>query len=150
MRYSQGSVGRVFVLRLEDGDVLNDTLEAFAAEHGVKRGLAIYLGGSADGSRVVVGPDTARDDAVIPLVHSLAGPQEVLAVGTIFPNETGRPAVHVHAASGREGYATVGCTRAGLQTWLVGEVVLLEIVGSSAHRETDPLTGFELLEVSHG
>lgn len=147
MRYSQGSIGRVFVLRLEDGDVLNDTLEAFAAEHGVTRGLAFYLGGSAEGSRVVVGPDTTREDTVMPLVHHLVGPQEVLAVGTVFPNKAGRPAVHMHAASGREGHATVGCTRAGLQTWLVGEVVLLEIMGSSAHRETDAATGFELLEL---
>lgn len=145
MRYSQGSVGRVFVLRLEDGEVLNDTLEAFAAEHGLMRGLAFYLGGSADGSRLVVGPDTTRDDGIVALVHCLAGPQEVLAVGTIFPNEAGRPAVHMHAASGREGAATVGCTRAGLRTWLVGEVVLLEILGSSADRETDAATGFELL-----
>jgi predicted DNA-binding protein with PD1-like motif len=147
VRYSEGSVGRLFILRLEDGDLLNNTLEQFAAEHGVERGLAFYLGGSADGSRVVVGPDTAQEDEIVALVHTLAGPQEVLAVGTIFPDERGRPSVHTHAASGREGAATVGCTRAGLQTWLVGEVVLLEISGSTARRETDAASGFELLEI---
>lgn len=145
MKYSQGSIGRIFVLRLEDGELLNDTLEAFAAEHDVKRGVAFYLGGSAGGSRVVVGPDAARDDAVIALVHTLTGAQEALAVGTIFPDESGRPAVHMHGAYGREGSATVGCTRTGLQTWLVGEVVLLEIVGSEARREVDAATGFDLL-----
>jgi len=148
VRYSEGFVGRVFVLRLEDGDLLNDTLEQFAAERGVERGLAFYLGGSADGSRVVVGPDAAREDAIVALVHTLAGPQEVLAVGTIFPDEQGKPSVHMHAASGREGAATVGCTRAGLRTWLVGEVVLLEISGSTAHRKTDTASGFELLEIA--
>ena len=147
MRYSEGFVGRVFVLRLEDGDLLNDTLEQFAAERGVERGLAFYLGGSADGSRVVVGPDVAHEDGIVALVHTLAGPQEVLAVGTIFPDEQGKPSVHMHAASGREGAATVGCTRAGLRTWLVGEVVLLEISGSTAHRKTDTASGFELLEL---
>jgi uncharacterized protein len=148
VKYNQGSVGRAFVLRMEDGDVLNDTLETFAAEQGVQRALAFYLGGSADGSRVVVGPDATRTDAVIPLIHALSGPQETLAVGTIFPDEAGRPAVHMHAASGREGGATVGCTRAGLQTWLVGEVVLLEILGTDARREIDTASGFDLLEVS--
>ena len=148
MKYSQGSTGRIFVLRMEDGDVLNDTLEAFATEQGVQRGLAFYLGGSADGSRLVVGPDATRTDAVIPLVHALSGPQETLAVGTIFPDEAGRPAAHMHAASGREGGAAVGCTRAGLETWLVGEVVLLEIVGTEARREVDAATGFDLLTVS--
>ncbi|MFH0916040.1 MAG: DUF296 domain-containing protein [bacterium] len=148
MKYSQGAIGRVFVLRLEDGDLLNDTLEAFARRQHVKRALAFYLGGSADGSRVVVGPDAAREDAVIPLVHILAGAQEVFAVGTLFPDEAGEPVLHMHAASGREGGATVGCTRAGLQTWLVGEVVLLEIVGTEARRELDDATGFQLLALS--
>jgi uncharacterized protein len=147
MKYTQGTIGRIFVLRLEDGDLLNDTLETFSRDHGVERGVAFYLGGSADGSKVVVGPDAAREDAVIPLVHVLAGAQEAFAVGTIFPDEAGEPSLHMHAASGREGTATVGCTRAGLQTWLVGEVVLLEITGSNARRELDTATGFQLLTV---
>jgi len=148
VKYSQGSIGRVFVLRMEDGELLNDTLEAFAAEQGVMRGLAFYLGGSAEGSRMVVGPDAAREDAVVALVHTLSGPSEALAIGTIFPDEAGRPSVHMHGACGREGGATVGCTRAGLETWLVGEVVLLEILGSEAHRTVDPATGFDLLTLS--
>jgi predicted DNA-binding protein with PD1-like motif len=148
MKYSQGAIGRVFVLRLEDGDLLNDTIEAFARGQAVKQALAFYLGGSADGSRVVVGPDAAREDAVIPLLHVLAGAQEAFAVGTIFPNEAGEPALHMHAAVGREGDATVGCTRAGLQTWLIGEVVLVEIVGTEARRQLDVATGFQLLTVS--
>ena len=148
MKYTQGNIGRVFVLRLEDGDLLNDTLESFARDHVIERGLAFFLGGAADGSKVVVGPDAAREDAVIPLVHVLAGAQEAFAVGTIFPDEAGEPSLHMHAASGREGTATVGCTRAGLQTWLVGEVVLLEITGSDARRVLDAATGFQLLTVS--
>jgi predicted DNA-binding protein with PD1-like motif len=35
-----------------------------------------------------------------------------------------------------------------LRTWLVGEVVLVEILGTQAVRKTDPGTGFDLLEVS--
>ncbi len=145
MRFSEGSLGRVFVLRLEDGDVLNDALEAFARDQNLTRALAFYVGGSAEGSKVVVGPDAGRNDAVIPLVHVLSGPREVLALGTLFHNEEGVTKAHIHAAAGREGGATVGCARAGLETWLVGEVVLLEIMGTSACRETDAGTGFELL-----
>ncbi len=148
MKYSQGSMGRVFVLRLEDGEPLNDTLEAFAVEQGVIRGLVFYLGGSAEGSRMIVGPDAAREDSVVGLMHVLTGAHETLAVGTIFPDENGKPSVHMHAACGREGRATVGCTRAGLGTWLVGEAVLLEILGSEAHRTVDPATGFDLLTLS--
>lgn len=147
MRFTEGSIGRVFILRLEDGDVLNDTLEAFARDHGVVRALAFYVGGSSPGSKIVVGPDATRNDAVIPLFHTLAAAHETLALGTILPNEAGEPAAHIHAACGREGSATVGCARAGLETWLVGEVVLLELVGVEAGRALDPGSGFELLEL---
>ena len=120
MKYSEAKMGRVFVLRMEDGDILNDTLESFAQEQDVRAALAFYLGGVADGSQVVVGPDesTLREDAavgVIPLLHSLTGSQEAFCVGTLFPNEAGEPVLHMHTASGREGGATVGCTRAGVQ-----------------------------------
>jgi uncharacterized protein len=147
MQYSEGSVGRVFILRLEDGEVLNDTVEEFARAKGVQRALVTYLGGSADGSKVVVGPDAQRADAVVPLIYSMQGAREVLALGTIVPDESGAPALHMHAAAGREGAATVGCTRAGVRVWLVGEVVVQEILGAAGRRVTDPKTGFGLLRV---
>lgn len=70
----------------------------------------------------------------------------MLALGTLIPNEAGDPVLHMHAAAGREGGAIVGCTRAGMAVWLVGEVVIQEIVGASAERVLDPTTGFELLD----
>jgi predicted DNA-binding protein with PD1-like motif len=147
MQYGEGSLGRVFVLRLEEGEILNDTIEAFAREHNLLGGLAFFLGGSADGSKVVVGPDANRSDAIVPLIHLLRGAQEVLALGTLFANEAGEPVLHMHGAAGREGGATVGCTRAGVEVWLVGEVVLLEILGTAARRVKEPQTGFQLLQV---
>ena len=147
VKYSESRMGRVFVLRMEDGDVLNDTLEAFAQEQGVQRALAFYVGGVAGGSKVVVGPDDSNTTGITALVHTLCGSQEAFAVGTLFPNESGKPVLHMHTASGREGGATVGCTRAGVQTWLVGEVVMVEIVGSEAMRKLDDFSGFALLEM---
>ena len=148
MHYTEGRMGRVFMLRMEDGERLNDTLEAFAGEQNLRHALVFFLGGSASGSKVVVGPDAKRDDAVVPLIHELIAPQEVLAVGTLMPDEKGAPVLHMHAAAGREGRATVGCTRAGVDVWLVGEVVLLEIVGPAAVRAKDPQTGFQLLNIT--
>ncbi|MBM4274073.1 MAG: DUF296 domain-containing protein [Deltaproteobacteria bacterium] len=148
MQYSEGKLGRVFVLRLEEGEKLNDTIEAFAREHRIGCAMAIFLGGSGDGSKVVVGPEANRGDAIIPMLYTLGGAQEVLAVGTLFPNEAGEPLLHMHAAAGREGGATVGCTRAGVEVWLVGEVLLLEILGAEAVRKKDAKTGFQLLQVA--
>lgn len=147
MQYSEGRLGRVFILRLEEGERLNDSIEKFAREKQVSHGLAFFLGGSGDGSKVVVGPEADRE-AIIPMIYALQGEQEVLALGTIIPNEAGEPLLHMHGAAGREGRATVGCTRAGVDVWLIGEVVLLEILGTAAaRRQKDPATGFQLLKI---
>lgn len=146
MKFQTGQVGRIFAVRLEDGDRLPDCLEAFAREQGISAGLVFFVGGAQDGSRLVVGPDASRRDAVIPLIHTLQGIQEVLGVGTLFPDEQGQPVLHLHAATGREGGATVGCSRAGLEVWLVGEVVILEILGTTGCRRVQAETGFKLLE----
>ncbi len=147
MQYCEGRMGRIFILRLEEGERLNDTIERFARDKKISHGLAFFLGGSADGSQVVVGPQPDRE-TIIPIIYALNGAQEVLAVGTIIPNEAGVPLLHMHAAAGRVGQATVGCTRAGVDVWLVGEVVLLEILGTeAAQRKKDAATGFQLLQI---
>lgn len=148
MHYREGRIGRIFVVRLEEGERLPDAVEAFARSQGVREAMVIYVGGAQEGSRLVVGPEAGRPDAIIPLVHTLAGIQEVLGVGTLFPDEAGEPVLHLHAATGREGRATVGCTRAGVEVWLVGEVIILEVVGSEAVRRKDPHTGFQLLDLT--
>jgi len=146
MRFSQASVGRVFVVRLEDGDRLPEAIERLAREQGVERGFLVALGGADDGSRIVVGPEDGTAHPVVPMVRALAGVHEFAAVGTLFPDEGGKPSLHLHAALGRGGGAVAGCTRPGVGVWKVGEVVLVELLGSGARRERDAATGFSLLE----
>jgi uncharacterized protein len=148
MQYSEGTIGRIFVLRLETGERLPDAIESFAEDHSIASAVVLYVGGAQDGSRLVVGPEAGCGDAIIPMIHALQGIQEVLGVGTLFPDEAGKPILHMHAATGREGQATVGCTRAGVEVWLVGEVVLLEILGAAGQRKLSPASGFKLLEVA--
>jgi predicted DNA-binding protein with PD1-like motif len=147
MQFGEGKLGRVFVLRLEDGERLPDAVEDFARQKEIRSAMVMYLGGADDGSRVIVGPEAGRqDDAIVPVVYMLKGIQEALAVGTLFPGESGEPVLHMHAATGRDGGATVGCTRAGLNVWLVGEVVLFEILGTEGERKKDSRAGFQLLQ----
>ncbi|MEJ5330398.1 MAG: PPC domain-containing DNA-binding protein [Desulfobaccales bacterium] len=147
MEYAQGTLGRVFVVRLNDGERLPEALETFAREQEIREALVIFIGGAKSGSRLVVGPDAHRPEAIVPLVHTLAGIQEVAGVGTLFPNEEGEPVLHLHAACGREGGATVGCTRAGVEVWLVGEVIILELLGTGGVRRPEPPSGFQLLRL---
>jgi predicted DNA-binding protein with PD1-like motif len=72
---------------------------------------------------------------------------EAAAVGTIFPDERGRPSLHMHASCGRRAEARTGCVRAGVDVWMIGEVVVIELLECRAVRKRDPATGFALLEV---
>jgi len=146
MRASEAAIGRVFVARLEDGDRLPDAIERLARERGVERGFLVVLGGADDGSRIVVGPEDGVASPVTAMVRALAGVHEMAGVGTIFPDAAGRPALHLHAAFGRGGETAAGCTRPGVGVWKVGEVVLVELLGSAASRRPDAATGFSLLE----
>lgn len=145
MRYSEAKQGRVFVIRLEDGDILHESIEAFARDHGVRAAMLIALGGADGDSTLVVGPEEGRTSPVLPMTHLLGDVHEVAGVGTIFPNEEGQPILHMHVAAGRGGETITGCVRAGLRVWQVLEVVLWELTETTGRRVLDTTTGFELL-----
>lgn len=146
MRYSEAKLGRVFILRLEDGDILHECIESFAEEKGIRAAAAIVLGGADEGSKLVVGPEQSHSRPIAPLENILQGVHEIAGVGTIFPDQTGRPVLHMHIAGGRRDAAVVGCVRRGVRAWQVMEVVLWEIVDTSASRKLDQTLGFEMLQ----
>jgi len=145
MKASQGQIGRVFVIRLEDGDVVPECIERFAEEQGIAVGQAIMVGGIG-GGQVVVGPRRSDVMPPEPMLLPVDGAHEVVGVGVLAPGEDGRPVLHIHAALGRSGNTQTGCLRPGVTTWLVGEVILYEIIGTEAKRITDDASGFALLE----
>ena len=147
MKYSQASLGRVLVVRLEDGDIVHEAVEEAARAAGVGRAAVILLGGADGGSRVIMGPEDGRAAKIVPFERVLHDVHEMAGVGTIFPDEAGSPKLHLHAAFGRDDQVTAGCIRRGVKTWIVGEVVVIELLGSGATRRLDPTTGFELVEI---
>ena len=146
MKASEGRVGRVFVMRLEDGDVLPDCIERFAAEKGISVGQVILVGGIGSGE-VVVGPKDSEERPPHPMLLPVDGAHEVVGVGVIAPGEDGKPVLHIHASLGRSDKVLTGCLRPGVKTWLVGEAIIYEIVGAKATRLPDKASGFDLLEV---
>ena len=79
-----------------------------------------------------------------PMTAELDGVHEIAAVGTIFANEAGQPILHLHAALGRDGRTITGCTRTGVEVWLVAEAIITEIVQTKARRVLEH--GLELLQ----
>jgi predicted DNA-binding protein with PD1-like motif len=147
MKYTQGKQGRIFVIRLEDGEVLHEKLEEFAVEHRIAS-AAVWATGAADrGSRLVVGPKDCEARPIDPNEIVLDDVREFSGVGTIFQNENGRPVLHMHAACGRSGTTITGCVRRGVKVWQTMEVVIEEMLGVQAVRELNSSLGFELLNL---
>ena len=146
MKASEGKIGRVFVIRLEDGDVIPGCIEQFAEERGISHGHVILVGGIG-GGEVVVGPRNSEEMPPQPMLLPVDGAHEVAGVGIIAPGGDGRPVLHIHAALGRSGQTVTGCLRPGVTTWLVVEAVIYEITGISAARLMDKESGFALLDV---
>jgi predicted DNA-binding protein with PD1-like motif len=146
MKYCEAKQGRTFILRLEDGDVVHESIETFAREHTIQSAALIILGGADARSRLVVGPEQGRSEKIVPMIHELQNVCEVSGVGTIFPDEEGNPALHMHMACGRNDQTVTGCVRAGVRVWHVMEVVLFELTDNTAKRVYDPVTGFALLQ----
>ncbi len=145
MKASEGQIGRVFVIRLEDGDVVPGCIERFAEEQGISVGHVILLGGIG-GGEVVVGPRHSEERPPQPMFLPVDGAHEVVGVGVLAPGEDGKPVLHIHAALGRSGQTIAGCLRPGVTTWLVGEAIIYEITGANVARRPDKESGFNLLE----
>jgi len=149
MKASEGRLGRVFVIRLEDGDVLPGCIEKFAEKKGISVGHAILVGGIGEG-QIVVGPRYSHKMPPEPMLLPIDGAHEVAGVGVLAPGEDGKPVLHMHAALGRSGQTMAGCLRPGVTTWMVGEVILYEILGARVARIKDKKSGFALLQPVKG
>ena len=145
MQYSQARQGRVFILRLEDGEIVHEVLEQFAVEQKIKAAALTILGGADDGSRLVVGPKEDRLLPLEPMQRILKNAHEVTGTGTLFPDEDGVPLLHMHMACGREEKTTTGCIRSGVKVWRVMEVIVFELLDCTARREVEAPLNLKLL-----
>jgi hypothetical protein len=134
MQYSEGQLGRVFVVRIDDGEDILLSLRQFIIDKSVNAGSILFLGALMNG-RMVTGPE---EPVIPPVPHFVMfeGGWEVFGVGTIYPGENG-PHIHYHASVGRAGHALTGCLREKAITYLVVEAIVLEFTGLSARREFD-------------
>ncbi len=147
MDFTEAKLGRIFVLRLRQDDCLHEVIENFSSQKQVSSALCFFLGGAENQSKVVVGPIEGKGCTIDPMVTLLKGVHEACGVGTIFTNDEGKPKLHMHASFGRDDTAVTGCVRKGVNIWLIGEVVILELTGSTAKRTINKDSSFEVLEV---
>jgi hypothetical protein len=154
MQYTEGQLGRVFVVRIDNGEDMLVSLRQFIDDKGIQAGSILFLGALLNG-RMVTGPE---EPVIPPVPHFVMfeGGWEVFGVGTIYAGEGG-PHIHYHASVGRSGHALTGCLREKATTYLIIEAVILEFTGLSARREFDkktqvhlPVLGKEVYSESSG
>jgi len=145
MRYSEAKQGKIFVIRLEDGEIVHEEIERFAREQSISRAALVILGGAGEGSRLVVGPEMNQARPIDPMQHILHDVHEITGTGTLFPDNKGNPVLHLHMACGRKDNTITGCIRSGVVVWQVMEIILFELIDNTANRIFDPDLGFNIL-----
>jgi hypothetical protein len=134
MQYTEGQIGRVFVVRIDNGEDMLLSLRQFITEKNIQAGSIHFLGALMSG-RMVTGPE---EPVIPPVPHFVLfeGGWEVFGVGTIYPGDGG-PHIHYHASVGRSGHALTGCLREKAITYLIVEAVIMEFTGLTARKEFD-------------
>jgi len=144
MQYTQGSFGRVFLLKFEDRDDLLGEIKRLARTENIKAGTILLLGGMRSAG-IVSGPR----EAVIPpepMWVNFSDGREVLGIGTLFWGKD-EPIIHLHGAVGRGTETFVGCVRKDSSVYLVVEAIVTEIIGTGARRAMDERTGLVMLDL---
>jgi uncharacterized protein len=144
VKYTQGRIGRIFVLKFDNEDILLREMECFSRKENVRSAVMVFLGALKQGD-LATGPKKP----VIPPEpnwQSFRGGWEAMGVGTIFTNKTG-PQIHIHTSMGKKAKTLTGCVRKASKVFLVVEAVVFELKGVGASKKIDPKTGINLLRV---
>ena len=144
MKYTKGSIGRIFLAKFSDDDVLLDELDKLARKENIKAATLVFIGALKKGD-LVTGPKKP----VIPPEPNWVGFKdawEVMGIGTIYTNPSG-PQIHIHASMGKKLKTLTGCVRKKSKVFLVIEAIIFELNGIKATKDIDPETGLNLLKI---
>jgi hypothetical protein len=144
MKYTKGSIGRIFVAKFEDDDILLDKLAELVKKEKIKVAVLVFLGALKKGD-LVTGP---KKPVIPPEPNKVTFKDawEVMGVGSIFTNKFG-PQIHIHGSMGKKKKVLTGCIRGKSKVFLVLEAVIFELKGVKATKAIDPETGLNLLRI---
>ena len=143
MEYDEGKIGRVFMLRFDDGEDFYALIHAFVKEKEIRTGY-IHILGAFLASEIVTGP---REPVLPPVPNwtSFSDAWEVLGFGAILW-ENDEPKIHLHTALGKGEKALLGCVRKRTDVFLTIEAVITEITDMKAQKKFNEKLGLSLLD----
>jgi len=144
MKYTQGSIGRIFLIKFDNNDILLEKLSELVRKEKIKAATLIFLGAMRKGL-LVTGP---KNPVIPPQPNKISFKDgwEVMGLGTVFANKKG-PQIHIHGTMGKKSKTLTGCVRGRSRVFLVLEAVLMELKGVKATKDIDPTTGLNLLRI---
>lgn len=144
MEYTQGSIGRIFLLKFTNGDDLHHELRLLARKERIHCAVLFFIGALKCG-HLVTGP---KKPEVPPEPNwvSFKDGWETLGLGTIFKGAKDAK-IHIHVSMGKKDKMLTGCLRKKSEVFLVMEAVLFELKGVKAAKDIDLATGLELLRI---
>ncbi|MDO8603286.1 MAG: DUF296 domain-containing protein [Candidatus Omnitrophota bacterium] len=145
MKYTKGTIGRIFLIKFSDKDIFLKEIEKFAGKEKIKAATMIFLGALREGD-LVTGPKKTVIPPEPNWVKFKDG-WEVFGIGTIFTNKKG-PQIHIHSSLGKKKDVLTGCVRKDSRVFLVIEAVVFELKGVKAAKDIDPSTGLNLLRIN--
>jgi len=144
MQYTKGNIGRIFILKFEDDEVLLDKLSWFVKKEKLKAASMVFIGALKKGD-LVTGPKKPVIPPQANKVYFKDG-WEVMGIGTIFTNNLS-PQIHIHGSMGKKQKVLTGCVRGKSKVFLVIEAIVFELIGVKATKSIDPKTGLNLLKI---
>lgn len=144
MKYAQGEIGRVYIIKIEDGDDLLAELKNLAELEDIEAGIFYLIGAVKDASMVTGSQEFVKPP--VPLWRKFDDCRELLGIGTLFCDRD-EPVFHLHCAAGKGDKTLVGCIRGQSKAYLVVEVILLEILNTYAFKELDINLGLKILNI---
>lgn len=145
MEYRTGTVGRIFSVRFDEGDLFLEELITLIKKENIRNGWFHVLGGLREAD-VVTGPKEPTMPPE-PVWREVRGAREVLGTGSVFWTDN-EPKIHLHAAMGHHGDTLTACVRKGTKVYLVLEVIIMELSGFEASRPWYEKGGFNRLTYS--
>ena len=144
MQYTKGALGRVFLVKFENNDILISNLSGLAKKEKIKAATMIFIGALREGD-LVTGP---KKPVIPPQPNKMVFKDgwEVMGIGTLFTNSKG-PQIHIHASMGKKNKVLTGCVRGKSKVFLVIEAIIIELKGVRASKDIDPKTGLNLLKI---
>lgn len=147
MEYTQGTMGRIFVARIDHGDDVLASLLELAQKEQIRCAYFMMLG-AVGSSKLVTGP---KEKVIPPDVEwtEFSDARELIGAGNIVWMDDA-PKVHLHAAIGGTAGVLMGCVRDNTEAFMVVEVVIFEIEGVDIVRRFNETVGFNQMRFTSG